>query len=338
MSMDLDLKKAFLQQGSALYAEMIKLTTNDVVRRYLAFRIIVNTMSFEDLIGNRQHPRMREIRNVLLAHKQESEFFEGHRAADEITDQAITPLLSFMGGAVGAPDPTCVLPELSGGMPKLKFERLAPRIFGLYEKDFLAGYRVINNFLCFTGSSVQEITKGSLAGAFYRYHSSKALYDLSEYILNNARLDSDLAWLARHAKLDMLLHAQNMADCAIKDTRNGHSIDGLLEIMVADRIGAPASLLALSTCPVYQALYARVRVVRNKLIGHMDKAEPLADLISALDALADNDPSDLVNMVDKAVFTAASSHTAIWGRYITGNQVLNDPAIRGIVGIQTRPY
>ena len=51
--MDLDQKKTFLQQGAALYGEMIKLTTNDVVRRYLAFRIIVNTMSFEDIVGNR---------------------------------------------------------------------------------------------------------------------------------------------------------------------------------------------------------------------------------------------------------------------------------------------
>jgi hypothetical protein len=106
-------------------------------------------------------------------------------------------------------------------------------IFDLYEKDFLAGHRVINNFLCFTGSGVQEVAKGDLAGAFYRYHSSKALYDLSEYIFNNARPDADLAWLARHTRLDMLLHAQNMADCAIKDTRNRHSIDGILEVMVA---------------------------------------------------------------------------------------------------------
>ena len=317
---------------------MIKLTTNDVVRRYLAFRIIVNTMSFEDIVGSRQHTRMREIRNVLLAHKQESEFFEGHRAADEITDHTIAPLLSFMSAVTGTPDPALLLPEISGGMSKLKFERLVPQILALYEKDFLTGYRVINNFLCFTGSNIHEITKGDLAGAFYRYHSSKALSGLSDYIFNNARLDPDLAWLARHAKLDMLLHAQNMADCAIKDTHNSHSIDGILEVMVAEPIGDPTSLNTLTNDPGYQALYARVRIVRNKLIGHMDKAAPFIDLISALDALPDSAPSDLVNMVDKAVFTAARSHIAIWGRYITGNQVLNDPAIRGIVGIQTRPY
>jgi hypothetical protein len=336
--MDLDQKKTFLQQGAALYGEMIKLTTNDVVRRYLAFRIIVNAMSFEDIVGNRQHLRMRNIRDVLLAHKQEPEFFEGHRAADEITDQAITPLLDFMAAETGPPDPAGVLPELSGGIPKVKFENLVPRIFDLYEKEFLAGHRVINNFLCFTGSGVQEVTTGDLAGAFYRYHSSKALYDLSEYIFNNARLDADLAWLARHTRLDMLLHAQNMADCAIKDTRNRHSIDGILEVMVADRIGDPASLQALASDPVYQAVYARVRTVRNKLIGHMDRAAPLADLVAALDALPETDTCDLVNMVDKAVHTAARSHIAIFGQYITGNQVLDDPAITDIAGIQTRPY
>lgn len=336
--MDESKKKSFLQQGSSLYGEMIKLTANDVIRRYLAFRIIVNTMSFEDIIGRRQHTRMREIRNVLLAHKQESDFFEGHRAADEITNQTIDPLLSFMSAETGAPDPAVLLPEIFSKMSKLKFERLVPQILALYEKDFLSGHRVINNFLCFTGNNIHEITKADLAGAFYRYHSSTALYGLSEYIFNNARLDPDLAWLARHAKLDMLLHAQNMADCAIKDAQNSHSIDGILEIMVSEPIGAPTSLNALANDSGYKVLYARVRAVRNKLIGHMDKAAPFVDLISALDTLPDSAPSDLFNMIDKAVFTAAQSHIAIWGRYITGNQVLNDPAIRGIVGIQTRPY
>lgn len=335
---DLDAKKTFLQQGSALYGEMIKLTANDVIRRYLAFRIIVNAMSFEDILKNRQNARMREIRNVLLAHKQESDFFEGHKAADEVTDQTIRPLLNFMSNETTNPDSTYSLPELSGGSAKLKFEKLVPQILALYEKDFLAGYRVINNFLCFTGSSIQEISKGDLPGAFYRYHSSKALYDLAEYIFNNARLDIDLTWLARHAKLDMLLHAQNMADCAIKDTRNAHSIDGILETMVAEPVGDPSSLSALANDASYKTLYGSIRAIRNKLVGHMDSAAPLSNLIADLDGLPDNIPPDLVNAVDKAVFTASKSHMAIWVRYITGNQILNDPSIRGIVGIQTQLY
>jgi hypothetical protein len=151
-------------------------------------------------------------------------------------------------------------------------------------------------------------------------------------------LDADLTWLARYTRLDMLLHAQNMADCAIKDTRNRHSIDGILEVMVTDRIGDPASLHALASDPVYQAVYARVRTVRNKLIGHMDRAAPLAALVAALDALPDTETCDLVNMVDKAVHTAARSHIAIWAQYSTGNQVLDDPAISSIAGIQTRSY
>lgn len=335
---DLDAKKTFLQQGSALYGEMIKLTTNDVIRRYLAFRIIVNAMSFEDILKNRQNARMREIRNVLLAHKQEADFFEGHKAVDEVTNQTILPLLDFMSTETTNPDPTYSLPELSGGLAKLKFEKLVPQILALYEKDFLAGYRVINNFLCFSGSSIQEISNGDLPGAFYRYHSSKALYDLAEYIFNNARPVTDLKWLARHAKLDMLLHAQNMADCAIKDTHNAHSIDGILEIMVAEPIGDASSLSALVNDASYQTLYGTIRTIRNKLVGHMDRKALLSDLIANLDELPDNIPANLVNVVDKAVCTASKSHMAIWGRYITGNQVLNDPDIRGIVGIQTQLY
>jgi len=338
MCVDIEAKKGFLQQGAALYHDMICLSSNDVVRRYLAFRIIVNAMSFEDIVGSRQNARMREIRNVLLAHKQEDEFFKGHRAVDEITMNTINPLLDYMTGAIGSSLTGVTLPELSGGVQSEKFKKIVPLILSIYERDFLSGYRMINNFLCFTGNSVQEITAGGLPGVFYRYHSSKALYDLSEYIFNNARSESDLVWLARHAKLDMLLHAQNMADCAIKDASNHHSIDGLLEVMLAEQIGDPSSLTALKQAPLYAAIYQRVRAVRNALIGHMDKTKPLNDLISNLDALADTDPPDLVNTVDKAACTAAQSHTAIWGRYITGNQVVNDPTIRGIVGVQTKPY
>lgn len=336
--MDIQSKKTFLLQGATLYAEMIGLTKNDVIQRYLAFRIIVNAMSFEDIIAKRQHPRMREIRNVLLAHKQESDFFEGFRAADDISRVTITPLLNFMTIDTGTLDPNWILPELVGGEPQTKFKSLVPHIFDQYETDFLAGNRLINNFLCFTGSSVHEISGGDLPGAFYRYHSSKALFELSQYIFNNAVQDTDLLWLARHAKLDMLLHAQNMADCAIKDTRNGHSINGVLEVMLSEPIGDPAALLSLINDQVYQSMYMRVRSVRNKLIGHMDKSTSLEDLLVNLDALPVTDIYDLVNMIDKAIYTVAQSHIAIRVRYSSGNQALNNPTIIGITGLQTKPY
>ncbi len=336
--MDEDKKKVFLQQSSSLYDEMIKLTDNDVIRRYLAFRIIVNTMSFEDLVGKRQHLRMRKIRDVLLAHKQEPEFFEGYRGSDDVTNQSIGPLLAFMSLETGLVDPADALSELKDGPAKTKFDDLLPQVFALYEKDHLTGYRLTNNFLCFTGENVQEVTAGPLAGVFYRYHSSKALFELAQYVYNNTRTQPELVSTASHAKLDMLLHAQNMADCAVKDTHNRHSIDGLLEVMTTEAIGDATSLQALISSARYQLVYSRVRQVRNKLIGHMDKAASLADLIAALNALATTDIHDLVNLVDKAVYDASSSHIAIRTRYQSYNQKLNDPLIMKIAGLAPRPY
>ncbi len=336
--MDLHLKKGFLQQSSALYDEMIRLATNDVIRRYLAFRIIVNAMSFEDILRKRQNLRLRKIRDVLLAHKQEPEFFEGYRATDEITDQSIKPLLGFMATETGAIDPSAKLPELMRGGAQTKFRQIVPQIFELYEKENLAGFRVINNFLCYTGTSVQEVTKGDLAGVFYRYNSSKDLFDLAQYIYNNTYRESDLTWTARHAKLDMVLHAQNMADCAIKDVYNSHSIEGLLEVMVAEQIGDATSLQALINDPKYKSAYGHVRAVRNKLIGHMDRVAPLAGLIAELDALPVTDVHDLVNMVDKAVHAVAKSHIAIRARYATQNQPLRGAGIKAIAGLKAKSY
>lgn len=335
---DLQAKKTFLQQSSSLYAEMIELAPNDIIRRYLAFRVIVNAMSFEDLTQNRQEPRLREIRNVLLAHKQESDFFVAQNAAGEITDGTVAPLLARMAAATGTPASDMLLPELGAGDAAHNFRTLIPQVFDRYNADFIAGHRIIDNFLCLTGDAVQEVTKGHLPGVFYRYHSSKALYDLAEYLFNNCDKRFGLTGLAMHTKLDMLLHAQNMADCAIKDTRNSHSIDGLKEVMENTGVGDPSSLNALDTDATFRATYSRVRSVRNKLIGHMDASVAMVDLIAALNALPPSDHCDLVNMVDKAVHAASMSHPAIKMRYITGNQVLTDPNIRGIAGREPPPY
>ena len=336
MSTDNEAKKTFLQQSSALYNEMIRLTNSDVVRRYLAFRIIVNSMSFEDLIRARNQPRFREIRDVLLAHKQEPESFEGYRAADEITDQSVAPLIGFMNAETNAPDVNWLLPELVGGASRTKFLELLAKTLKQYENDNLGGFRVINNFLCHTGTAVQEVSRGPLAGVFYRYNSSKALFDLAQYIYNNTYQDSDLKWISRHAKLDMLLHAQNMADCAIKDRNNQYSIDGLLEVMTNEPIGNPASLAALVNDAGYQAAYAAVRKIRNKLIGHMDSNSPLGGLTADLDALPTTVIHDLVNRVDKAVYDAARSHPAIWARYSLDNQNLNSSQIQRITADQAK--
>lgn len=338
MPTDIEAKKTFLQQSSALYSEMIRLTKSDVIRRYLAFRILVNTMSFEDVIQSRKNPRFRKIRDVLLAHKQEGDFFEGYRATDEITDQSVSPLLAFMSAETQAPITAWLLPELVGGAARQKFHNLVPQIFQLYEDDNLSGFRLINNFLCHTGTDVHEVSKNELASVFYRYNSSKALFELAQYIYNNTYKDSDLVWLTRHAKLDMLLHAQNMADCALKDIRNRHSIDGLLEVMIAETIGDPTPLRALMNDTGYQSAYLGIRKVRNKLIGHMDGNAPLSDLITDLDNLPISNVHDLVSKVDKAIYDAAQSHIAIRTRYNSHNQKLNNSAIVDFAAPKPRPY
>lgn len=329
---DFEAKKTFLWQGSALYAEMIRLAPNDVIRRYLAFRIVVNAMAFEDIVQVRQEPRMRRIRDALLAHKQEADFFVGHSAAGEITDTKIAPLVARMAAEISSPDPRLLLPELSGGVSGHNLGVLVPLVFDRYVEDFLSGYRLINNYLCVAGNAVHEITKGELPGAFYRYHSSKALYDLSEYLFNNCLANSVLPGVAMHAKLDMLMHAQNMVDSVIMDTRNPHSINGLLEVMVSEGIGDPSSLQALKANATFNATYRRVRHVRNKLIGHMDGRATMEELIKKLDALQTSDHCDLVNMVDQPVFNAARSDQAIWIRYKSGNQKFTDPNIVGLAG------
>jgi hypothetical protein len=69
---------------------MIKAADDDIVRRRLAFRIIVNAVSFEDLMGVRVHLRMRELRDVLLS--QISQRVENYNAADEICDSTVRSL------------------------------------------------------------------------------------------------------------------------------------------------------------------------------------------------------------------------------------------------------
>lgn len=333
---DLEAKKTFLQQGSALYDEMIKLAPNDVIRRYLAFRIVVNAMAFEDLVGERHEPRMRSIRNQLLAHKQEDDFFKGQDAVKEISNASISKLLEKMTAEASPLDQSRILPENFGEITRHNLNVLVSQVFDKYNEDYISGYRVVTNYLYVSDNAVHEITKGDLPGVFYRYHSSKSLYDLAQYLYNNCYELKDrsgllmLPGLVMHTKLDMLLHAQNMADSVIRDTRNPYSIDGLLEIMVAKNIGDPAPLQSLKENSKFKAIYNRVRHVRNKLVGHMDGQASLGDLISKIDNLHVSDHIDLVNMVDKAVFDAARKEPAIRMRYLMGNEKLRDPRIVGV--------
>lgn len=335
---DLDRKMGFLQQGSELYGIMIGLTDCDTVKRYLSFRIIVNAMSFEDLVNDRQHPTMRKIRDTLLAHKQEPGFFAAFQAVDHITRSSIDELLRYMVKHTCrlAPNPAPL--EMTDTDVSKRFKALLTLVLDRYVKDELDGFRLTNNFLAYTGNHVHEVSGGDLSGVFYRYNSSKALFSLSQYIFNNTRHVNGLGTSTRHAKLDMILHAQNMADCAIRDTWNTHSINGLLEVLQAEAIGDSNPLEALAGDRSYQQLYRDVRKVRNTLIGHMDTANSLAALLTALDQLPIESLHYLVNSVDKAVYDTSCSHPAILPRYGSARAPLDNTNIIDIPGLKPKSY
>lgn len=335
---DEQIKKTFLQQGAELYEAMIQLAPNDTIRRYLAFRIIVNAMAFEDISGSRQAARMRLIRNVFLAHQQQPDFFEGFQAVDEIRDCSIKPLLSYMATGVGTPDSMAVLPELDDIVVQQQFQNLIRCVLAKYQQDNLSGPRLTNNFFCFTGQNVHEVSKGELAGVFYRYNSSKALMDLAQYIQNNTRTTPSLRWTMRHSKLDLLLHAQNMADTAIKDQRNPHSISGLLEVMEEEGIGNAEPLRVLSTDAAYISLYSKIRSLRNRMVGHVDQRDPFEDLLAELDEFPLTDIHQLVNQVDKATHESASSHIAIRTRLNSHSLELSDANFISVHGLNPTPY
>ena len=337
MKIDIHRKKVFLQQGSELYHNMISLTDSDTVKRYLAFRIIVNAMAFEDLVHDRRYPTMRKIRNTLLAHKQEPDFFEAFQAVDYITRSSIRELLQFMVGRIRLLDPHLMPLEIKNAGVSRRFKALVRAVLALYVKDKLEGFRLTNNFLAYTGNHVHEVSGNDLAGVFYRYNSSKALFSLARYIFNHTHRFSDFDTASRHAKLDMILHALNMADCIIRDGRNKHSIDGLLEVISKEeRLGNPKPLQTLVSSTSYERLYFGVREVRNGLIGHMDRGSSLSVMLAALDQLPMDDIDELVNSVDKAVYDASRSDPALWTRYQSLSVPLNN--IIDIPGHKPKPY
>ena len=335
---DVDRKKVFLQQGSELYSDMIALTDSETVKRYLAFRIIVNAMSFEDLEGDRRFPTMRKIRNTLLAHKQEAGFFEAFRAVDHITHTSVGELLRFMVGCTRRFDPRGVPLERKAVGVRKRFETLVRAVLARYVTDELDGFRLTNNFLAYTGRHVHEISGGDLAGVFYRYNSSKALFGLAQYIFNNVHRSDDLRASTQHAKLDMILHAQNMADCVFRDVRNRHSIDGLLEVSEREGLGDLMPLRRLKSDASYQRVYGGVRTVRNGLVAHMDIRDRIADLLDTLDRVPLDDVRKLVYSVDKAVWKASRPHPALRSRYHSASEPLNNESIIDIPGFKPKPY
>jgi len=338
---DIEKKKAFLYQGALLYNKLISFAPNDTIKRYLAFRIIVDTMSFEEIVGNVFPSRVRQIRNTLLAHKQNPEFFAGFNATDEIRGTTIFSLFEFMRIYLDTSQQTPSIPELSNPSVFIRLEDLVKDLLEKYNRDHIDGFRVTNNFLCFTGSQIHEISNNDIAGCFFRYNSSKALFIFAQYLFDILWLDSDFEIVTRHLKRDIILHAINMADCIYKDTRNRYSIDGLYQIMQRENIGNTESLDILAEDTEFNTLYQELRGIRNKFIGHMDMGIPLTNLVEQLDALPIEKVYMLINKVDFATHKAASSDIAIWVRYSTSNSRLREDRqlkIIDIPGLKPTPY
>ena len=134
-------KKLFLLNSSKLYRAFTLETKNDCIRRFLAFKIILNCMSFEDLINNRQFSDIRDIRNIFLAHKQENDFFNAFNASELITGELIDNLINFM-------EENTIMENHTSPILDDERKNLVKNILKKYELDYYSGFRISNNFLC----------------------------------------------------------------------------------------------------------------------------------------------------------------------------------------------
>lgn len=332
-------KLCFLFNSSRLYKEFTLLTENDCLRRFLAFKIILNCMSFEDLVNNRQFSSVRPIRNVFLAHKQENDFFSAFNSSNVITNSLVEQLLAFMEANANLDEND--FPELSDDSLRNHIFELTTQILHKFEQDYFSGFRLSNNFLCAQKGQITEISSGPIASVFYRYNSSKHLSFLSNYFIENLVYYPEMSFVLLNAKIDYVLHAVNMFDSIFKDNRNSHSIDGLHEILLAENIGDASALSSLKQDTILLTTYNQLRHIRNKLAGHMDNSNSLGDLLVLVDQLNFTNAFDFVNKLDKAVFDTAQTHIAIWVHNLPnkpGALNINDENIVDIQGIENEPY
>ncbi len=332
-------KLLFLLNSSKLYKNFILLTENDCLRRFLAFKIMMNCMSFEDLINNRQFRTVRPIRDVFLAHKQENDFFNAFDASNLITNNLIEQLIDFMESNSNLEGN--IFLEIDDEELKEDILYLTKNILNKFEEDYFSGYRLSNNFLCTQHDQISEISSGPVASVFYRYNSSKQLSFLSNYFISNIVNVPKMNFVLRNAKIDYVLHAVNMHDSIFKDDRNRHSIDGLREVLLTESIGDIFALDHLQQDSSFLDIYHQLRLVRNKLAGHMDRTASLSDLLPLVDDLNFDDVFGFVNKLDKAVFDTAQTHIAIRVHNLPNQpRALNidDSNIIEIKGLQNEPY
>lgn len=328
-------KLNYLLNISKLYESFIELTSNDCLKRFLAFKIITSTMSFEDLVGSRQHPVMRAIRNVFLAHQQNGEFFDAFNASEEISKNNISTLIKEMENHIGSS--VNLVSELENEKLSSDISALTKLIINEYHQEFHEGYRLSNNFLCSGANQIKEISSNPISSIFYRYNSSKELSIFANFFITNFTEHKLSVMLLRSFKVDYILHAVNMWDSIFKDPRNRHSIDGLLEIMSAESIGDTLALSNHLANDDAKKTYNELRWFRNKLAGHMDRTEQLNDLFIELDKYDFNKAFDFVNNLDKAVFDTKNTHIVLKVHYMF-NEKINDENLIEIRGIKNKPY
>ncbi|HDZ2497136.1 TPA: hypothetical protein RSR94_005012 [Klebsiella pneumoniae] len=332
-------KFCFLLKSSLLYKEFTSLTENDCLRRFLAFKIVLNCMSFEDLVENRQFNSIRPVRNVFLAHKQEGDFFNAFNATNLINSSLIEQMISFMEAHTNLDKNA--FPELNDNRLREKIFQVTKAILKKIEEDYFSGYRFSNNFLCTQKGQITEISSGPIASIFYRYNSSKQLSFFSNYFISNLIHFHDMSIILHNAKIDYILHAVNMFDCIFKDTNNRHSIDGLKEVLQAENIGSISSLVSLQQDSSLLATYKKMRNIRNKLAGHMDNKNNLEDLLTLLDNLDFEDVFCFVNRLDKAVHDTAKTHIAIGVHYMHNQpraSNIDDLNVIEVNSLENKPY
>lgn len=331
-------KKLFLLNSALLYNKILDQTDNNCLKRFLAFKIIVNAMSFEDIVRDRQFPDIREVRNVFLAHKQNNMFSKAFLSAELIKRSTIDQLITFMNSHITHTSSIEYFEELIDAQKLKEIEDLAKKTLEIFEEEFYDGFRISNNFLSNGDGQIKEISSSNLAGSFYRFNSSKELSVLTNFFITNLISNPYFPNTLRNFKIDYILHSVNMKDCIFKDTQNSYSIDGLYEVITTTGIGNPAVLQPLLTDSPFQTKYAEMRYIRNKLAGHMDNREPLNNLLHMVDEFEISSAYDFVNKLDKAVYDTAQTHIAISTNYNSFNLKLVNSDIISIEGIKNCDY
>lgn len=331
-------KKRFLLNSVLLYKDIIAQTENNCLRRFLAFKIIVNAMSFEDLVNDRQFSDIREVRNIFLAHKQNNQFSKAFNSSELIKGKNIDQLIAFMTSHLTDQTNIEYFEELTNATKRGQFVHLCKQILKLFEEEFYVGFRISNNFLCTGEGQIKEVSSSNLSGSFYRYNSSKELSILANFFISNLTTYTGYPNALQNFKIDYILHAVNMKDCIFKDTLNTHSIEGLFEVLTASSIGDTTALQQLLSDTAFQAKYSEMRNIRNKLAGHMDTRVALTDLLTLVDDFDISTAYDFVNKLDKAVFDTANTHIAIQHNYHSFNMKMDNKDIIAISGLKNSDY